>query len=88
LSNACRAEFEIEEDRLDASREVTVSRCASVVIDAAFTPLRSRHFRENEGNLVPKREASPVNGDSTALRFRFRGLDANSPSLKKPSAKS
>jgi hypothetical protein len=88
LSNAGRAEFEIEEDRLDASREATISRCASAVIDAALTPLLSRHFREKEGNLVPNREASPVKGDSTALRFRCRGLDANSPSLKKPSAKS
>ena len=88
MSNACRAEFEIEEDRLDASREAVISRCTSAFSEAALAPLLNRHFRENEGNLVPNREASPVNGDSTALRFRCRGLDANSPSLKKPSARS
>ena len=47
LSNACRAEFEIEEDRLDASREAFISRCTSAFSEVALTPFLNRHFREN-----------------------------------------
>jgi hypothetical protein len=70
FSSTCRAEFEIDDDRLDAPREAAFSRCASAAIDAELGPFLNRHFRENEGNLVPSRVASPDNGDSTALRFR------------------
>lgn len=83
----CRAEFDIEDDRLDAPLEAALSPCGSEVMIAALIPFLDRHFLEKDGNLVPKRLAMPVSGDS-CLRFLNRGLTENSPSLKKPSARS
>jgi len=89
LSNACRAELETDDDRLDAPRDAAFSLCASNAVDTAeFTPLLNFHFRENEGNLVPNRVARPVKAVSCLLFLNFGLIEANSPSLKKPSAKS
>lgn len=87
LSNVCLAEFDTDDDRLDAPLEAAFSRCASEVVVAAFISFLDRHFFEKEGNLVPKRVASPVSGDS-CLRFLNRGLTEHSPSLRNPSARS
>jgi hypothetical protein len=86
LSNACRVEFDIDDDRLDGPLEAAFSCCVSEVTVAALIPFLDRHFLEKDGNLVPMRFARPVSGDS-CLRFLNRGTE-NSPSLKNPSARS
>jgi hypothetical protein len=88
-SMACRAEFETDDDLLDAPLEAEASRCGSEVNVAALAPFLNRHFREKDGNLVSKRVVSPVKiGESAALLFLERGLVENSPSLKNPSVRS
>jgi hypothetical protein len=89
LSNACRAEFETDDDLLDAPRDATFSLCASNAVDTAgFTPPLNFHFLENEGNLVPNRVARAVKFVPCLLFLNLGLIEANSPSLKNPSAKS
>jgi len=83
-----KMELDNDDDLVDAARDAAGSLWSLNAKVAVLSCLRKRHFRENDGNLVPSRMAMAEKGDSPARRFLKRGLAPVSPSLKKPSFRS
>lgn len=84
-SHSGRAEFDIEDERLDG---VLLSLRASDLSEVELAPFRSLNFREKEGKRVPNLVARPLNALSLLRRFLGRGEEERSLSLKNPSAMS